>query len=1057
MNNSVSNIFLTNSILWGQSKNQDSDGEFIFASHSIIDGGHDGDAVMDTDPMFVNDSSDYHLSDGSMGIGFGLDLSTTLSNNVRLRMRDSGDDGLSSDITIRIENEETNEMVQEFYGSDWGSEITYGPFDLEDGRYMISFDNTNDNHAEETTWEIIADQGWVVRHGSLKHSTGFRIGNAALVGYDIENNMRPDPDGSNPDIGAFESPLGSPAFSPDITLSGRILNSEDGSALLGANIIVVEENNIHNAQTYSDSSGYFSLYVVSGLNYYVNVSLFNYQDQTQYLFINDSSNYIDIYLDIDQEVQDALVEGTLTDWYTNAPLLEASALFAYTNDNGEMETIESVTDENGYFMVQVPGEQDYDLFLYADGYWVEHDAFFLGSGENQVLSIGIPPINSAARLYGTVKDIESGDLIPYAEVQLNCDQASDWDHTGDIGTYRVFNYYPGDCDNGVLVVSADGYETSIQSVGGIDFEIGSSSDLDITLMQGDDPDPGMLSGTVYSNIDGNPIMGASISAYNITTSQLFDTSADSGGYFSLELPGSDYSISVNAEGHQEFLASIYIEQGNSLDTVFYLDEAYSNMLFGTVYGSDGNSLEGATVTANIGGYYEYSELATVTAVDGSYELTVPNGNFDLSASLTGFTIATVTDVSIENNDQEINFTLEAVEAFDGAVAGTVYFFGNLSGTATINIWNDIYNAETITNDNGSYHLDLLNGTYSIFVTANGYNSIFMPDEIVIENNIVTHDIHFTQPGFVQPPIISSLTDVPDDQGRELDMVWSPGDPEDYGTYTQYSVWRKIDNLPPGTPELYHYILTTEFDESLSFYDRVVPTLRDANIDSAHMSTFIVTAHTDDPYVFFDSPPVMGASMDNLSPAVPSDVSINSTEMGESSYSVDLTWSNPIDEDFAYHNIYRTDISSDDAAFVFQTIESSYTDLVTSWGNYEYWVTAVDHNGNESDPSIIGSIELAVEEELLPEEFALGQNYPNPFNPSTQIRYALPEQSKVTIVIYNMLGGKVRTLVNDYQDAGYRNILWNATNDIGAPVSAGMYIYTIQAGSFYQAKKMILLK
>ena len=264
----------------------DSDGELVFASHSTIDGGHDGNAVMDTDPMFVNDSSDYHLSDGSMGIGFGLNLSTTLSNNVRLRMRDSGDDGLASDIAIRIENEETNEVVQEFYGSDWGSEITYGPFDLEDGRYMISFDNTNDNHAEETTWEIIADQGWVVRHGSLKHSTGFRIGNAALVGYDIENNMRPDPDGSNPDIGAFESPLGSPAFSPDITLSGRILSSEGVSALLGANIIAVEENNIHNAQTYSDSSGYFSFDVVSGLNYYVNVSLFNYQDG-QYLFIND--------------------------------------------------------------------------------------------------------------------------------------------------------------------------------------------------------------------------------------------------------------------------------------------------------------------------------------------------------------------------------------------------------------------------------------------------------------------------------------------------------------------------------------------------------------------------------------------------------------------------------------------------------------------------------------------------------------------------------------------------------------------------------------------------
>ena len=97
------------------------------------------------------------------------------------------------------------------------------------------------------------------------------------------------------------------------------------------------------------------------------------------------------------------------------------------------------------------------------------------------------------------------------------------------------------------------------------------------------------------------------------------------------------------------------------------------------------------------------------------------------------------------------------------------------------------------------------------------------------------------------------------------------------------------------------------------------------------------------------------------------------------------------------------------------------------------------------------------EEVLPTEFTLGQNYPNPFNPSTQIRYALPERSKVTITIYNMLGGKVRTLVNDYQEAGYRSAFWNATNDRGTLVSAGMYIYTIQAGNFYQAKKMILLK
>ena len=132
-------------------------------------------------------------------------------------------------------------------------------------------------------------------------------------------------------------------------------------------------------------------------------------------------------------------------------------------------------------------------------------------------------------------------------------------------------------------------------------------------------------------------------------------------------------------------------------------------------------------------------------------------------------------------------------------------------------------------------------------------------------------------------------------------------------------------------------------------------------------------------------------------------------------------------------------------------------MVSEWGNFEYWVTAVDHNGNESDASEAAGIELSVKEEILPEEFALNQNYPNPFNPSTQIRYALAENSNVTITIFNMLGNKVRTLVNERQDAGFRNVLWNATNDNGSLVAAGMYIYTIQAGKFYQAKENDFIK
>ena len=101
--------------------------------------------------------------------------------------------------------------------------------------------------------------------------------------------------------------------------------------------------------------------------------------------------------------------------------------------------------------------------------------------------------------------------------------------------------------------------------------------------------------------------------------------------------------------------------------------------------------------------------------------------------------------------------------------------------------------------------------------------------------------------------------------------------------------------------------------------------------------------------------------------------------------------------------------------------------------------------------------LSVDGELLPTEFALHQNYPNPFNPTTTLRYDLPQDSHVLITIYDIRGRKVKTLINENQNAGYRITQWNATNDFGQPISAGMYIYAIQAGDFRTVKKMILLK
>ena len=94
---------------------------------------------------------------------------------------------------------------------------------------------------------------------------------------------------------------------------------------------------------------------------------------------------------------------------------------------------------------------------------------------------------------------------------------------------------------------------------------------------------------------------------------------------------------------------------------------------------------------------------------------------------------------------------------------------------------------------------------------------------------------------------------------------------------------------------------------------------------------------------------------------------------------------------------------------------------------------------------------------VPRVFMVQQNYPNPFNPTTHISYTIPEAEKVTIVIYNTLGQKVKTLTNKEQEAGYYKVSWNGTNNYGVQVGSGIYFYRVKAGKFSAMKKMILLR
>lgn len=110
------------------------------------------------------------------------------------------------------------------------------------------------------------------------------------------------------------------------------------------------------------------------------------------------------------------------------------------------------------------------------------------------------------------------------------------------------------------------------------------------------------------------------------------------------------------------------------------------------------------------------------------------------------------------------------------------------------------------------------------------------------------------------------------------------------------------------------------------------------------------------------------------------------------------------------------------------------------------------NGEEKEVNVKGLNALTLQKVIIPANYELSQNYPNPFNPSTIIKFGLPENSKVLLEVYNVLGEKVATLINAELKAGYHSITFDARN-----LTSGVYFYRIETSKFNDVKKMILVK
>lgn len=165
----------------------------------------------------------------------------------------------------------------------------------------------------------------------------------------------------------------------------------------------------------------------------------------------------------------------------------------------------------------------------------------------------------------------------------------------------------------------------------------------------------------------------------------------------------------------------------------------------------------------------------------------------------------------------------------------------------------------------------------------------------------------------------------------------------------------------------------------------------------------------------------------------------------------------------YYQIYESDltpigvnqpISSADPEFMLSPSTSAY--LGRAWfawadprqDGLNVYASTVVYNSTDVDDD---------DKPRLPDSYALQQNYPNPFNPSTIITFSLPRVSDISLLIYNTLGQRVRTLISGGLVAGTYRITWDGKDDHDRPVASGVYLYRLDAGNFTEQRKMILIK
>ena len=300
----------------------------------------------------------------------------------------------------------------------------------------------------------------------------------------------------------------------------------------------------------------------------------------------------------------------------------------------------------------------------------------------------------------------------------------------------------------------------------------------------------------------------------------------------------------------------------------------------------------------------------------------------------------------------------------------------------------------------------------------------------IENHQTMEDVPFSVSIFAQSPVESQLTYHAYSDTSAI-IVFLNGENIFVGLQQN---WNGQGNITVVATDEYQLSDTTVFgvtvlpvNDSPSNFELLFPTIID---------TVQISADTDEtiPFEWEES------------------IDIDS----EISYSLNIIFSNAdILHEVEYNDILNTNYGVSTYEYAMLMSNNS---LALAY--IDYIVTATDGEFNvvsDSGKFLLNNVSLSTQIDIKPEIFSLHQNYPNPFNPSTTIAYDLPIASIVNITIYDMMGRKIKTLVNEYEAAGFKYTQWDGRNDKNESVSAGLYVYLLQTEKFMQNRKMIFLK